>query len=213
MNELRAIETRYKGYRFRSRLEARWAVFFDSLGIPWQYEKEGLVTDAGAYLPDFTLYPDDEDRETILEIKPNPQEAKADPRWGEPAEHTMMYAAFGAPWECSLFLVSSDSTDAKPNPGLSPAGFVMCPTCESILLAPGGWLLNASCTPACCKAKVAIERELTKHLSDPLARTLKRLVWLSEVCSVVLSPAREMIEKAKDAAKSARFEHGESGAA
>lgn len=25
------IETEYKGYRFRSRLEARWAVFFDTL--------------------------------------------------------------------------------------------------------------------------------------------------------------------------------------
>jgi hypothetical protein len=30
-----AIPTRYKGYHFRSRLEARWAVFFDALGIKW----------------------------------------------------------------------------------------------------------------------------------------------------------------------------------
>jgi hypothetical protein len=30
------------GYRFRSRLEARWAVFFDVAGIPWQYEPEGF---------------------------------------------------------------------------------------------------------------------------------------------------------------------------
>lgn len=35
------IETRYKGYRFRSRLEARWAVFFDVLGVRWEYEPEG----------------------------------------------------------------------------------------------------------------------------------------------------------------------------
>jgi hypothetical protein len=26
---IKAIETRYKGYRFRSRLEARWAVRFE----------------------------------------------------------------------------------------------------------------------------------------------------------------------------------------
>lgn len=38
---IKAIETSYKGYRFRSRLEARWAVFFDALGIEWEYEKEG----------------------------------------------------------------------------------------------------------------------------------------------------------------------------
>lgn len=52
---LKAIETRYKGYRFRSRLEARWAVFFDALGIRWEYEVEGFETEAGRYLPDFWL--------------------------------------------------------------------------------------------------------------------------------------------------------------
>lgn len=53
---LKAIETRYKGYRFRSRLEARWAVFFDALGVAWEYEKEGFELGAlGWYLPDFWL--------------------------------------------------------------------------------------------------------------------------------------------------------------
>ena len=60
---IQAIETKYKGYRFRSRLEARWAVFFDALGIEWEYEKEGyqLETIDGTgdktvyYLPDFYL--------------------------------------------------------------------------------------------------------------------------------------------------------------
>ena len=54
--DIKPIETRYKGYRFRSRLEARWAVFFDALGVKWQYEKEGYdLGDAGWYLPDFWL--------------------------------------------------------------------------------------------------------------------------------------------------------------
>jgi len=49
-----AIETRYRGYRFRSRLEARWATFFDYLGCAWEYEKEGYVLPNGdRYLPDF----------------------------------------------------------------------------------------------------------------------------------------------------------------
>lgn len=53
---LKAIQTRYKGYHFRSRLEARWAVFFDALGIKWEYEKEGYDLGAdGWYLPDFWL--------------------------------------------------------------------------------------------------------------------------------------------------------------
>lgn len=51
----RAIETTYKGYRFRSRLEARWAVFFDALGVEWEYEPQGFDLDGIAYLPDFWL--------------------------------------------------------------------------------------------------------------------------------------------------------------
>lgn len=53
---MKAIETVYNGYRFRSRLEARWAVFFDTLGIKYEYEPEGFEFDDGTrYLPDFWL--------------------------------------------------------------------------------------------------------------------------------------------------------------
>ena len=53
---IKAIETTYNGYRFRSRLEARWAVFFDAVGMPYEYEPEGFVLDDGTtYLPDFYL--------------------------------------------------------------------------------------------------------------------------------------------------------------
>jgi hypothetical protein len=53
------IQTRYAGCLFRSRLEARWAVFFDQLAIPWRYEYEGYdLGEEGPYLPDFLLYPD-----------------------------------------------------------------------------------------------------------------------------------------------------------
>lgn len=53
---MKAIETTYNGYRFRSRLEARWAIFFDCLKIRWDYETEGFILDNGQYyLPDFWL--------------------------------------------------------------------------------------------------------------------------------------------------------------
>lgn len=53
---IKAIETHYKGYRFRSRLEARWAVFMDALRVKWEYEVEGYdLEGAGRYLPDFWL--------------------------------------------------------------------------------------------------------------------------------------------------------------
>jgi len=37
MTTIKPIETHYAGHRFRSRLEARWAVFLDAMEIPWQY--------------------------------------------------------------------------------------------------------------------------------------------------------------------------------
>jgi hypothetical protein len=65
---IKAIETRYAGCHFRSRLEARWAVFFDALNIEWQYEPEAFSFTTNVplddtdttwqelnYLPDFYL--------------------------------------------------------------------------------------------------------------------------------------------------------------
>src|SRR5687767_5536541 len=78
------IETYYAGHRFRSRLEARWAVFFDHLGIRWEYEPEGFQTSAGPYLPDFRIelfFPvasSDKVTWTWFEVKPD--EAPDEPR-------------------------------------------------------------------------------------------------------------------------------------
>lgn len=64
---IKPIETYYNGYRFRSRLEARWAVFFDALGVRYEYEPEGFeLGDREYYLPDFYL----NDFELYIEIKP-----------------------------------------------------------------------------------------------------------------------------------------------
>lgn len=64
---MKSIETDYAGYRFRSRLEARWALAFDELGIDFLYEPEGLKVPIRfranwyprasvlRYLPDFYL--------------------------------------------------------------------------------------------------------------------------------------------------------------
>lgn len=53
---MQPIPTEYAGHSFRSRLEARWAVFFDSLlEMPWHYEPEGFQLTSRRYLPDFWL--------------------------------------------------------------------------------------------------------------------------------------------------------------
>ncbi len=56
MNGIKPLETVWNGYRFRSRLEARWSVCFDALGVAYDYEREGFdLGPAGWYLPDFWL--------------------------------------------------------------------------------------------------------------------------------------------------------------
>lgn len=68
------IETVYDGYRFRSRLEAKWACFFDAAKIRYVYEPEGYELGEGKrYLPDFYL-PDvrtrrDERKGVYIEVK------------------------------------------------------------------------------------------------------------------------------------------------
>jgi hypothetical protein len=52
---IRAVDTIYNGHFFRSRLEARWAVFFNALGLAWEYEAETFDVDGVWYLPDFKL--------------------------------------------------------------------------------------------------------------------------------------------------------------
>lgn len=68
MKTIKAIETSYRGYKFRSRLEARWAIFFDEMGFQWGYEIEGFELPEGKrYLPDFYLY----DFSVWFEVKGN----------------------------------------------------------------------------------------------------------------------------------------------
>ena len=55
MSGIKSIRTEYNGYCFRSRLEARWAVFFDYLRVPYWYEPAVILLDKGPYLPDFFL--------------------------------------------------------------------------------------------------------------------------------------------------------------
>jgi hypothetical protein len=79
MIKIKPIETYYKGYHFRSRLEARFAVAFDHMTpkpAKWEYEFEGFdLGEAGWYLPDFWL----PDLDVFAEVKPmrlNKEEVK-----------------------------------------------------------------------------------------------------------------------------------------
>lgn len=77
------IETRAYGCRFRSRLEARWAVFLTEARFDWEYEPEGVMTTTGGYLCDFRVTGPN-GVQVWLEVKPKlPVDQPDDPRWLE----------------------------------------------------------------------------------------------------------------------------------
>lgn len=62
-----AIPTIYRGVKYRSRLEAKWAAFFDAL--KWRHEYEPY--EMGLWSPDFLLWPSPESSICVLvEVKP-----------------------------------------------------------------------------------------------------------------------------------------------
>lgn len=89
---MKAIETKYNGILFRSRLEARWAILFDALKLDWVYEPECFEMDNGSkYTPDFFI----PKYELYIEIKPNLE-------WMKNPYHLERYKAFS-----KLFIVLS----------------------------------------------------------------------------------------------------------
>lgn len=124
---IKAIETVYKGYRMRSRLEARHAVFFDALELEWEYEKEGFVLPDGTkYLPDFWLPALD----CWLEVKGQ------DPTKEEQQKLAALISSSGK----QLGIIRSGTPDAKKNMGYAYwAGkfigfqvFIECLSCGTI---------------------------------------------------------------------------------
>jgi hypothetical protein len=77
MNEqLKVLPTEFEGITFRSRTEARWAVFFEAIGWVWEHEREGFDVNGRWYLPDFHL----PDFPMWFEVKPDETD-------GSEAEH------------------------------------------------------------------------------------------------------------------------------
>jgi len=65
---IKAKPTSYNQINFRSRLEARWAVFFDVIELPWEYEPKNLFGMQDMYYqPDFLL----PTINAIVEVKPS----------------------------------------------------------------------------------------------------------------------------------------------
>jgi hypothetical protein len=82
-----STESFYNTTLFRSRLEARWAKFFDTLGIAWSYERiKILMDDDHEYQPDFFL----PQLKVFIEIKPDEPPMDARKKCEQTCKHTGM---------------------------------------------------------------------------------------------------------------------------
>ena len=112
---MQPIDTFYNDHFFRSRLEARWAVYFDSLKQKWEYEPEGFILENGVkYLPDFFIPKLD----AYVEVKPsiNLEEGDMDGilklykddfenKWKPFSKNKKLLLAVGLPHASSMWLL------------------------------------------------------------------------------------------------------------
>lgn len=219
MQSIKAIETRYKGYLFRSRLEARWAVFFDALGLRWEYEKEGYDLDGLYYLPDFWL----PSLRTWLEIKaiaPDAEDLKKIGRFYKAVsfqpegQAASFYVLVGQPYACGWDCEYEVGGPFYGKPWAISDGWMWtdCPRCGKVDLAlawpkfarhhDGSVWDGLNCM--CCDVGEGPQ-------GDPRVPE----AYFSK--GTIASPpgtinASPRLVRAYNAARSARFEHGQSGA-
>lgn len=185
LGQIKTIETQYKGYRFRSRLEARWAVFLDAIGWRWEYEPEGFeLSDGTRYLPDFLLRAGKQadgfrlDSPMLwLEIKPI-----------RPTEEEFRKA------QTLCFDTRVDVAFGIGVPGLQAVGFLPCFYRTLALQVDSG--------PAVEKSNLSLDRYCFEKWGRPGF----------DMCEIV-DAYRDETEAACNCARSARFEHGERGGA
>jgi hypothetical protein len=97
------IPTEHGGTQFRSRLEAKWATFFDWLGWGWEYQP----FDARGYIPDFL----------IQGLAPLLVEVKPAATWDEYEQHfdRLAFALAGC-WDHDILIVGASALPWSQDP-------------------------------------------------------------------------------------------------
>jgi len=203
---IKAIETRYKGSRFGSRLGAAWAGFFDALWLTWEYEPEGFVLPDGThYLPDF--------RVTSPQGLVTWYEVKA-PGHGAGSKMPQLEKAMTPPLQAitpnaSLFLDQFMTLVGDPVDVLQD--HEVCPRCGTISteqwedLSRGVPIYGFNCWP--CDIDTPSGDGNEEELGA-IVPTIPRKGWLTAGVKEVQTHYAKRISAAKRA-RSARFEHEE----
>lgn len=236
--DVQPIQTYHKGYHFRSRLEARWSIFFDALNIKWEYEPEGFDIDGRWYLPDFYLPVFD----CYVEIKPTTERDKSLYRKFPGIVNSAIILMEGTPWDhVAWWFGFSNDDDATQRlrrchflPHHSSVAFhhLVVETLEG----DDGCVCNTRVWWSACGQYPGTYSHIDHHTTIGFKRFKKMYLQTKHTDKILLTRAQlalhvcdnitnitwdefdsrlmrnNMMSKAHNAPKTARFEHGESGA-
>ena len=204
--DIKPIETIYNGYRFRSRLEARWAVFFDEAGIEYEYEPEGFVLEDGIrYLPDFFL----PQLKAYVEIKRKNLN-----------EDELADAEYKCSWlqvlqkDCVVLLCNGDPVDmditAFYDYWNEMLGFYECSYDSAILVKNASWWKAEVYESGKIHCYTTCSDESAIHIAVG-EKDYNNLEEFNQPCLIhrCMIYSCSVLEKERVEARKARFEHGE----
>jgi hypothetical protein len=198
-----AVPTPYRGCLFRSRLEARWAVFFDTLKVPWLYEPQRYYVGMSGrtYLPDFYL----PDSRTWVEVK------------GSVDSIDWQLLADAVDWGCGLPYTKNSFGTSRGLLLLGPVPPVAIHSPVHVILQhdKGGWVNGAWFLYEQIISEPDDSKDLQfdsswgDGLGEDAQAWIKRMLTREYIYpDQVLT---DYVAKAYRAARSARFEHGQYG--
>jgi len=231
--DYKPIETQYRGFRFRSRHEARWAVALTALGVKWEYEKEGYDLDGVWYLPDFWL----PDHKIWVEVKANLEDVTE--------EEQLKARALAVATKRTCVIVGEFITNCLcyHNDPVSDAWRIPAPLDELAggvgLMFSGKMDADKSCPIYCavcgdqhvhmnkceivpswmtydtagisfwCEQGCSYDLLIGNHKGDGFAEVVNAKMLSDSLVEYLTSGVAWRIAEAFEKAKSARFEHGE----
>jgi hypothetical protein len=212
MEKIKAIDTVYNDYRFRSRLEARWAKFFDALGLKWEYEVEGYdLGSLGWYLPDFVVT-SPYGRKQIYEVKPR------DSKEGEDKLSMLVGLLNQSNYNYDGCVLCGDPVDFFKLHNINPHAASVCPRCGRLSVGFECGVdyeeddhLWVGCMPCDFNTPCGGGNPEEQSLVFPGIKWFPHKGWIvlnEEYVNIFMNK----IFGAARSARSARFEHGESGA-
>lgn len=207
---MEAIQTYYNGYHFRSRLEARWAVFFDALGVKYEYEPEGFNLNGTCYLPDFFL----QEFDVYVEIKPDNQQmiSKGDEMCSLFRDCTgrAIILCVDDPVNAEITLYCWDTTEDSGGSSEWTCDFVEFQNRIVLCTNP-----TRTDRDIYTRDFPEFEKSCDRVGTPAMFTGDKDLLWkricsnMEELKGIAGNHARGIVNKAKLAARQARFEHGE----